>query len=319
LRRLTVKRPAKLVILGLVLTVGALAAHRYMPAHSTVLFAEWLRSLHGPGFAAIAAIIYFAIGPRRSAWSRFWLAAASAGMIAVLAEASQIPGERNAELVDLLTDAIGIIAALGLAASLDARVRKHSGQPIRAALALATAAAITVTFLPTTWIGYAIFQQHRAVPSLLSFEHRWESLVYDLPDDASPELVTAPTNWPGPGGTVALIQKGERDRTFLIVHPPPDWRGYGALSFVAAAKGRPFSLDVAIRYSQPLAESPSLTYEQSIALAAGAQRYRIAFDDFADTRDGHSATLAHVESLILSPTDPGSKQQLLIDDIRLER
>ena len=143
-------------------------------------------------------------------------------------------------------------------------------------------------------------------------------MTYALPDNMTLELVTAPPDWPASGDTIASVRKGERERIFLILHPPPDWRNYKALSFLAASIGASFSLDVAIRYTDPATESPSQFFERGFVLSAEAQRFSIAFDEFAMLQNDRATTSLQVESLTFSPTHPGSEQHLLIDDIRLE-
>jgi len=48
-------------------------------------------------------------------------AAVFSAVLAVVAEVAQIPGPRKAEIADLLADALGILAFLGMAAILDNR------------------------------------------------------------------------------------------------------------------------------------------------------------------------------------------------------
>ena len=110
--------------------------------------------------------------------SRYLLAAVGAGTIGLLAEIAQIPGPRNAQWVDLLADAVGIFSALALIASFDRILRNRIRHWALKLLPVAAGVGLTITLLPTLWIGFALVQQHASMPELLTFEHRWESMTY---------------------------------------------------------------------------------------------------------------------------------------------
>ena len=116
-----------MVIVGVLLTVTVLLAHRYLPSQISHLAHEAIRSLHGPGFGLVALLMMLLLRTVDRPVAGYVKAAAFAMVLAAASEAAQIPGPREAEVGDLLTDALGIIAFLGMAAILDRGIRQTIG------------------------------------------------------------------------------------------------------------------------------------------------------------------------------------------------
>jgi len=101
-------RRIRIVAAGLLLTVIVLLAHQYLPDQISNLAHEAIRSLHGPGFGVVALLMLLLLRDRDRPAVGYVKAAAFAMVLAAVAEAAQIPGPREAEIGDLLTDALGL-------------------------------------------------------------------------------------------------------------------------------------------------------------------------------------------------------------------
>lgn len=113
------RRRIRIVSAGLLLTVIVLLAHQYLPDQISSLAHETIRSLHGPGFGVVALIIMMMLRDSERPVTSYARAAVFSMVLAVVAEVAQIPGPRKAEIADLLADALGILAFLGMAAIFD--------------------------------------------------------------------------------------------------------------------------------------------------------------------------------------------------------
>jgi len=55
---------------------------------------------------------------------------------------------------------------------------------------------LAIAGVPTLWYSYALIQQQRAFPVLLSLEQAWEMATISETDGLKPSRVAAPDNWP---------------------------------------------------------------------------------------------------------------------------
>ena len=226
-------RHARSATIALIVIIGAIAAHLFSPAQASALLNSLIHSLHGPGFALIAAISFYLVGPRQHVLLRYIIAGAVAALIGLLSEIAQIPGPRNAEFSDLVVDGLGIFGALGMLASFDPRIRSYFNKNLRALVSVTAGIALVLTFVPSTWYAYAMTEQSSAMPTLLSFESRWESATYSQPAGKHPELLPAPSGWPVTNSTIARANESGKYGIFLSLHPAQDWRDYSCLLYTS--------------------------------------------------------------------------------------
>ena len=99
---------------GVLLVAFVIAAHFYMPAQSSALALEVIRSLHGPGFGLVALVVVKLARFKGGPVAAYWKAAAATMLLAVVSEAAQIPSEgRAAQLDDLFIDGLVHVTSLG--------------------------------------------------------------------------------------------------------------------------------------------------------------------------------------------------------------
>ena len=117
--------------------------------------------------------------------------------IGLLSEAAQIPGPRDAQVKDVVVDALGIFGAIGLSAALDRTVRLSMSLWSRLLMPMVAGAAFAIACFPSIWLTHALIQQKNAFPVLLTFESRWETAAFGQPSRQQPERVAAPDEWIG--------------------------------------------------------------------------------------------------------------------------
>lgn len=238
--------------------------------------------------------------------------------IGLISELAQIPGPRDAQLKDLVVDALGIVGALGVAASFDGGVRRLISTPARLFLPVVAGTALAVACVPTLWFSYALLEQYRAFPALVTFEHAWERASISQTDQARPEIVPAPEGWPVVGDYVAHSEESGRWGIFVSVHPRQDWRGYGRLSFVAASAGESFAMDIGVKDLAKGDEYHGVRFYKSVIVGQKPKRYIVTFEEIQGVAKDRPFDFSRVEAVVFSAANPGNSQQLLLDDIRLE-
>lgn len=299
--------------------LAAIVAHRFSPSQATALVGLFLHSLHGPGFAAIALLAYWSIGPTRPSMRRYIVAGGSAAAIAVISEIAQIPGPRDAQISDLVVDALGILGALGILAVVNENVIANLTRVQRGILALSSTVALTAAIAPSAWYGYVLVWQRASMPALLAFERQFESPMYWQTANLDPLLVATPENWPVDSRTALRAREDGEWGILVRIHPYPDWSEYSALTFVAASTSdEVHEVAVGIR---DIAEKPGETpvrYYTNIIVGPEPETYRIALADVKLIGGERPFDLAHVEALVLSASRPGGSVEIIVDEFRLE-
>jgi hypothetical protein len=304
---------------GMLLTAAVLGAHFYMPSQTSALAAEAIRSLHGPGFG-IVALLVFKLGRFTGGTVATYIKAGAATMLlAVLAEAAQIPGGREAQLEDLLIDALGIIGFLGCAAALDRNVLAAVGGPRTVGFALIGIPALIAAVAPTIWLTYALVMREQSMPQLLSFDQAWET-TYASGDKADYDVIPAPEGWPEGSGNIARLNSAGDFGLMLHLHSYPDWSGYKAISFVAGTTGGE-TRRIALGFwgLKPDDGSKPGRYYTQAKIGPVPTRFCIPFEELPDATSERPFDLRYVSELLVGATKNEAGVTLYVDDFRLIR
>jgi hypothetical protein len=306
-------------VIALAIVPAAVTAHRLMPALPSARLDELIHSLHGPGFALIAVLLFFIFGPQRQVLHRYIAAGGTAFAIGLISEAAQIPGPRDAQIIDLVVDGIGIYGPLALFAIFSSELALVATRGMRTLIGLSGLLAFGATFAPTLWYGYALYAQQAAMPAVLTFEEPWESETYRQTEHRNPETVLAPGNWPDPESTVAFAKETGKNGILIQILPDPDWRGYRAVSFIAASTSdTTHAIDVDLRDMHTEDERHSTRLKTRILVGPEVKRHTIAFENMITIRGDGPLDPEHIESLTLSASIPGDDVAIFVDDFRLE-
>jgi hypothetical protein len=240
--------------------------------------------------------------------------------IGLVSEIAQIPGPRDAQFSDLIIDGIGVFGALGLVAALDPGVRPHLRRVTRVLLLASAGTALAVAVIPSLWLSYALVQQYRAFPTLLTFEHAWERAIYDQSKNRRPVLMATPAHWPDANGTISRSRESGRRGTFISLKPMADWSEYRKLSFVAASAGETFEFVVRIKDNwQKKTEKQPARFYKRFHVRPEPERYTINFAEIEAQASDGPFDFSRVQSILLTAAKPGSGVEILLDDFRLEK
>ena len=301
------------------IAVIVLLAHLYLPSQASALASETIRSLHGPGFGIVALMIMKLMRRGARSTGAYIRAATFAMLLAVISEAAQIPGPREAQVSDLFIDALGVLGFLGTAAVLDRGVRAEIGKRRIVLLSVISTPALVFTLLPTLWLSYALVMREQALPQVLTFDEVWER-AYSSGEGARPELIPAPTGWPEGSGNIARLRSAGQWSLMLHIYPHPDWSQYGGISFVAATTDGE-SRRIALGFWGIVPGDGTLPgrYYTTKMVGPDPARYCVSFDDLRKSSTDREFDLTHVYELLLGATKYITGEELLVDDFRLEK
>jgi len=312
-------RRNRAIVVGLLLAVAVLMAHQYLPDRISDLGHEAIRSLHGPGFGLVALMMMLLLRDSERPSVAYVKAAVFAMGLATLSEAAQIPGPREAEVEDLITDALGIAAFLGCAAILDRGVRNTMGKGQVAVLVLISIPALALTLQPTAWLSYALIKRAQALPTILSFDESWEQ-TFSSGVDGQVEFIPAPAGWPEGSGNIAKLHSAGRFGLMLHIRPHPDWSEYSAVSFVAATSNEEFRhIALGLWGIDPGDGTQQGRYYTRAKVNQDPARYCILFDRLNSSTSQQDFDLTQVYEMLVGATQAEIGVELLVDDFRLEK
>ncbi len=304
---------------GIGLALAVIWAHHFLPSQTSALAAESIRSLHAPGFGLVSILVLKLGRFRGRPVARYLKAAATTMLLAVIAEATQIPGGREAQLSDLVIDALGIIGFLGCAAALDRDIRGVIGIPGSVALALVCIPAFGAAITPTVRLTQALVMRQQVLPTLLSFDGPWER-AYARGEEIDFEVIPAPAGWPSGSGNIARAESSGRFAMMLRLAPYPDWRNHEAVSFVAATTdGESRRIELGLWGLEPADGSLASRYYTGVRIGPAPARYCIKFTDLPDATSDRPFDLRVVSELLLAAAKHEAGITVLLDDFRLEQ
>jgi len=294
-------------------------AHVRDSTQSSQMANAFVNSLHGPGFSFVAVFVFALFRICRRSTKNYLHAAIVAMTIGVLSEAVQIPGPRDASASDLILDAAGILAGLGIFAVFDRDFRSGLTDKLWLGLGTISMLALVVTFSRTAFFGYTAWSQDRAMPTLLAFESAWERLIYRQPSRNSLKLIKASSEWPQGSNQIAFATESGRAGIFIQVEPYSDWSDYSTLSFMAASGNENLQVvQISVRDVRQRGERRSNRYVEQLQVGPEPRRYKIDLSVVREVSNGRPFNIASIDSFTLSTTEPGSGVSLYLDDFRLE-
>lgn len=194
-----------------------------------------LDASHGPIFAVVAVLMLLAQPPERRAGS---VAGVQAFFVAVglgvLVEVLQTLASRPGSPFDVMTDAAGAAAGLGLWQLLQRRPGRPTAQPVGGPSAWPLAIALAgIAFIAWPPLQAARAYAHRAsqFPTLAEFRAA-RDLTFVTTDGLGASIVELPRPWAREDGERALrIGLDARHAPAVqLIEPRPDWRGYAVLA-----------------------------------------------------------------------------------------
>lgn len=293
----------------------------------TRLFREIQNSGHAVVFGLMALTILVAIRNLSGKWLRnkllAYLAAGSVTLvIGAILEMVQLAGPRDADPVDLLIDAAGIIGCLALYFTFDPKMSmnragwgQHTKRIIRAA---AIVILLTPFVMPSAW-ALAYLARNREIPNISFVNSAWSKwFLYE--SNTVIKKSEPPAEWIGArSAQVASIRFEPTEYPGIhLIEPFPDWKDYSYFCFSLYS-----SVDSTLQLSLRI-EDIFHNYEHKdrfneiITVESGPNRYRINLDRLRRAPAGREMDLTNIAAVMLFASKPTESFTLLWDGFYLE-
>jgi len=194
-----------------------------------------LNASHGPIFAAVAVLVLLVHGPvERFSTLAYVNAFFVAVGLGILIEILQTVGHRPGQPFDVMTDAAGAAAGLGLWALVEGQ-RRTAAQRLAASgpwwpLAIALAGITLVAWQPLH-AARAYAQRAAQFPTVAQFSEP-RDLTFVTTDGVGVAIADLPAPWAQRAGERALRLgfDAQRAPAVQVIEPSPDWRGYSVIA-----------------------------------------------------------------------------------------
>ncbi len=305
------------IVLVVVVAAAIYAAHSANLAAISHLPRAFIDSLHAPGFALVASAALLLRYPRIHAVSGILTISFYVFLVAVLGEASQILGPRDADIKDLLMDVVGIAYAATIAALLLRKPRRPLRSSFIPVVSVCAILLTIATFGGTFYYAHAIWRQQSMLPAIADFEQSWQKLLFSESERYRVNFVPAPVDWPAYGRSVAKLALGSKGRIGIELVPSSDWRGSETLSFTASSAGRdPVLVSFRVHDANHIYRYND-RFNTQIEVAQQPQTYRFSIKDISNAPDKRSMDVSRIVSIIWFIADPVGNEVIYIDDVRL--
>jgi len=283
-----------------------------------------LNASHGPIFAAAAVLLLLMHGPARRAGAMAYVSTFFVAVgLGILIEVLQTMGNRPGQPFDVMTDAAGAAAGLGLWAFIEQR-RGRSASPTGEVaswwpLAIALAG---ITFVAWPPLQAARAYAHRAAefPSLVRFQSPLD-LVFVTTDGVGVAIVDLPTPWARQAGERALRlgYDAQHPPAVQLVEPSPDWRGFSVL---AADLTNPGDADVQLTF-RVLDADHDWSHEDRLNLPLvlpprTRTTVRVALAEVADAPAARSMDLSQIANVMLFGRPAAQPGEIYVSRLWLE-
>jgi hypothetical protein len=282
---------------------------------------------HGPAFAVVTLIVIAALrrGPTREAsvGVEYALAIAISVMLGAVVELLQARIGRDAELGDLLRDALGALAGTGLFATVDRKVR-NAMRPARWRIGglVVGVASVTLLLAPLAVTALAYLERNRNFPVLADFSQPFSGYFVSALAEVDAQRASLPPSMVGPAAPATGLRvrpSGDRWWGVMLKEPCPDWRGFDRLAISIANPGK-VPLTLKVRFydrNQQAGEPPRFT--RTIAIAADSlQTATIPLAQLLQADGARRLDLADMRSLMLARSAENRAPEFYVTRVWLE-
>lgn len=194
-----------------------------------------LNASHGPVFAAVAVLLLLMQPPDASSGTTAYVNSFFVAVgLGILIEILQTMAHRPGQPFDVMTDAAGAAAGLGLWALVErhrSRPRSRSGETGSWWPLAATLAGLVLVAWPPLQAARAYAHRAKEFPTLVQFQSTLD-LEFVTTAGLDVAIVELPAPWARQGGERALRLgfDARHAPVVQIVEPSPDWRGYSVVA-----------------------------------------------------------------------------------------
>lgn len=287
---------------------------------------EFTNAGHAPLFGVLSIAVLILTKAWFTRWrkpySHFIFAGLTTAGLGFATEVVQYFTHRDASLLDMVYNLIGIASFLLFAATFDFGLR---GLPILNRLSGRNIVRLfSLLILSTAFIAFAVMASahaHRKAqfPVILDFESLLDNSFIEA-SNASVDFVTAPEPWEGSNSSVVCkwtIQPGALS-SLTVMYPSPVWSGYNFLQ-LEIFSSLTDTIRVSIRINDVL---HNFEYEDRfntvLEVKPGLNLISLPLSEIENAPSGRKMDMTSIANIILFTTIDQSARVLFIDNIRLK-
>jgi len=312
-------RPRRRLAAALALLCAAAllaVVHLAQPVNRGLWFQTFYDSIHAAVFAGIALCCLLAArwSGVQSITHRVLLAGLAVFVLALLSEAAQIPGPRDASLSDLLMDWLGggAVILLAIAAS-----RPRARPVSRLAFALAGALCLAIAAYPLARVSAAYAARNAGFPELLPFGTPMLS-TFVRAQNARVEYEPSDTGL----YRRIRVQLGDGSWPGIVLHDlVSDWSDYETLRLeIGTPDAPPFELNIRVHDEPHLdGDQPySDRFSQRFQIEAGARAMSIPLQRIATAPSGRRMDMRRIDGIVIFAERRFAGREFVLNSIRLE-
>ena len=281
-------------------------------------------SAHVPAFGLIALLVLLWRRPRTLQplaslhWHNYFVALGIAIAFGVLVEIVQFFLGRDAEVDDVIHDALGAVAALAAIASIAALgAKRRTLAVVLFVLSMATASA---ALYPLALATAAYVKRERQFPLLVEFDSTPDTFFW-RPNTTDPKVMQMPANLASVSGETALyvpfVHGSYPGIEIEEVHG--DWSGLHSLVLdVANPSAKPVRLTLRVHdRTHNFAFRDRFT--RSVQVPAGRRiNFEIALADIEAAPQGRSMDMRHISAVLIFSTESAPGAGVLLKHLWLK-
>ncbi len=290
---------------------------------------QFMHVLHKTGhplaFGAIAVLTLMFLldaAPDKAALrSRSYAIALSVAVgFGVLTEVAQLFTNRGSSAMDVLSDAVGATAALGIFSSISRTRGISEGRLTRMAALSVGVAAACVALAPLAWCAAAYVNREARFPIVARMDSPLDEYFVS---ETNNNVMTAPVpaRWARNAGEKAWVVSFDKGNSagVQVTEPHPDWRDRQTLKLEVTNVGAsdlPVTIRIHDRQHNWLYQD---RFNRAVTLKAlTRQTIRIPIADIARGPQHRMLDLSHVANLAVFVWQPQSNGQFLLHSVILE-
>jgi VanZ family protein len=294
------------------------------PPANTRLWRELFNAGHAPLFGVVAVTILRVVSLFTDSSSaafrrRYAFAAFASILLGGATELIQYFIGRDAELGDLIRDAVGTISFLAIAASMDRSARiGTAGVAARWAFRCCAGVLFLTAYISAASWSLAYLHRNSAFPTLASFETAAGSRFISV-EDATFERTPPPEAWRRTADKMVghVTFHPATYSTLTLDEPYPDWKGYSTLVVSLFSPGvDTISLVVRIEdrhHNGDFADRFNAAYK----IGPGPNRIQIPLDRISVAPVARPMDMTAIAGLALFAANPGDTMSLYLDSMYL--
>lgn len=240
----------------------------------------------------------------------------------IIVEYIQLSVGRDAELIDVLNDGVGIFSFLGLYAFIDPALntfRSKEGRRLIFGIFGLSSLLLLIGLSPVINLTLSYYQRDRDFPILIDFSKHWP-LAFISTQDASLQIAEVPEQWLNTEqkhlGIVTLYSA--QYPGFALKEPVSDWSSYAYLKFsIFSDTIQPIKLSLRINDKQHNQEYND-RYNTSLLIEQGKNQFRISLDDIRNGPTDRKLDLHAIDKVVLFASDLDTPLQFYVGNFQLE-